>query len=334
MRRIRSIRLFPVVLFLAMVIPPRQAGAQDFSRPVYDTAADRWISVRDLLGRLGSAEVVYVGESHTDYAHHLTQFEVLKAMHSSNPKLVMGWEMFHSSQQPLLDAYTSGWLDEIEWLDAIYWPETWGHAYPYYKSLLDHARQNDIRVFGLNAPRAVVRGVRTEGRENLPEELAYWLPAGFWDRIDIESETAYKEWFFRIARHSPDADDAFMETMFASQSAWNEIMGWNVVKAFNIMPDPDLQVLVVVGSGHAIFSQGIPTRVELFRPGTRQIVIMPHTSERVMTRDEIREEELEKEGDYIWFVAPAGDPPGLEPPDETPPPGMPPPAMPPPGYDG
>ena len=120
----------------------------------------------------------------------------------------------------------------------------------------------------------------------------------------------------------PDADDAFMEGMFASQTAWNEIMGWNVVKAFNIIPDPELQVLVVVGSGHAIFGQGIPTRAELFKSGLRQIIIMPQTVEDVMAPDEIREEELDLEGDYLWFTPSASDPPGIE---RRPPPAMPPP---------
>lgn len=300
----------------------RDAGAQSQDRPVYYTAGDEYITVEAMLDRLSNADVVYVGETHTDFAHHLAQLEVLQGLHARNSSLVMGWEMFHSSQQPLLDAYTGGWLPEIEWLDAIYWEETWGHAYPYYKPLLDYARDNSVRIFGLNAPRTVVRAVRTDGEEGIPDDLAYWLPAGFWGRINIDSEKPYKEWFFEVARHMPDADDPLMELMFWSQTAWNEIMGWNAVKAFNIIPDPDLQMLVIVGSGHAIFGQGIPTRVSLIRDDMKQLVVMPHTSEHVMTRSEIREEDLAREGDFIWFVLPAEDPPGVEKPQM---PSMPPP---------
>lgn len=288
------------------------AVAQSPDRPVYDTAADKYLSVEEMIEKLLPADVVYVGETHTNHSHHLAQLDVLMQLHARNQSLVMGWEMFHSSQQPLLDAYTGGWLSEIEWLDAIYWQETWGHPYPYYKPILDYARGENIRIFGLNAPRSVVRGVRIEGKENMPEELAYWLPAGFWNRIDIDIEQSYKEWFFETARHMPDATDELMEGMFASQTAWNEIMAWNVVKAFNVIPDPDLQVLVIVGSGHAIFKQGIPTRVTLLREDLIQAVVMPHTSDHVMTRSEIREEELAHEGDYIWFVPAAEDPPGVE----------------------
>ncbi len=282
---------------------------QSPERPVYDTKADAYISVRELTRRLGEADVVYVGETHTDRAHHQVQLEILKALRESDRAVVMGWEMFHSSQQPLLDAYIWGSLNEIEWLDAIYWEETWGHDYSFYKKFMDYAVEHRVRTFGLNAPRAVVRGVRTDGEEGLAEDLAWWLPAGFWDRLTIESETPYKEWFFRVARHDPSATDEAMEGMFASQTAWNEIMAWNVVKAFNIIPDPDLQVLVIVGSGHAVFGQGIPTRVDLFMPGLSQAVVMPQTSDHVMTRSEIREQELELEGDYLWFVKPQGDPP-------------------------
>lgn len=293
--------------------------------PVFDTASEVFISVEEMIERLTAADVIYVGESHTDYAHHLAQLEILKGLHEARSTVVMGWEMFHSSQQPLLDAYTGGWLPEVEWLDAIYWEETWGYPYPYYKPLLDYARENDLRIFGLNAPRDVVRGVRTLGQEGMTDDLSYWLPAGFWSRLHIDNEAVYEEWFMQFARHSDDVTDEEMDQMFWSQTAWNEIMAWNIVKAFNVMPDPRLKVLVVVGSGHAIFGQGIPTRVELFKSDLDQVVVMPYTSDRVMPLGEIREEELGLRGDYIWFVPPAGDPPGLVRPEdrEDPPPHLP-----------
>ncbi len=329
----RPLRSLPVLLLAAGLVPtPGAPAAAQSGRPVWDSAAGTFITVETMLDRLDDAEVVYVGETHTDFAHHLAQLAVLESMQERNRSLVMGWEMFHSSQQPLLDAYTYGQLTEVEWLDAIYWAETWGHAYPYYEPLLDFARDEGVRIFGLNAPRTVVRGVRIEGEENLPEDLAWWLPGGFWLRLNIDSETEYKAWFMETARHMPSATDSMMESMFHSQTAWNEIMGWNVVKAFNIIPDPDLQVLVIVGSGHAVFRQGIPTRVDIFKPGLDQIVIIPHTSESVMTRSEILEEELHLEGDFIWFVPPAEDPPGVERPERPtmPPRRMPPPSRPPP----
>jgi uncharacterized iron-regulated protein len=297
----------PAILLAAVL--SGSVDAQSPEHPVYDTQADLYISAQELTRRLVEADVIYVGETHTDTAHHQAQLEILRALRERNRAVVMGWEMFHSSQQPLLDSYIWGSLNEIEWLDAIYWEETWGHDYSHYKPLMDYAVEHQVRTFGLNAPRAVVSGVRADGEEGLSEELAWWLPAGFWNRITIESEIPYKEWFFLVARHDPSATDELMEGMFASQTAWNEIMAWNVVKVFNIIPDPDLQVLVIVGSGHAIFGQGIPTRVDLFRPGLRQVVVMPQTSDHVMTRSEIREQELELEGDYLWFVKPPGDPP-------------------------
>ena len=315
-----------VAVLLAGATPAGPARAQLPDRPIYDTVADTYLTVEQLGERLGEADVVYVGETHTDFAHHLVQLEVLRMMRAGNEAVAMGWEMFHSSQQPLLDAYSQGWLSETEWLDAIYWKETWGYPYPYYKPLLDYARENRIRIFGLNAPREVVRRVRLDGRENLAEDIAWWLPAGFWDRITIEEEARYKAWFMEVARHDSTATDESMEAMFASQTAWNEVMGWNVAKAFNVIPDPNLQVLVIVGSGHAIFKQGVPTRAERFMPGLRQVVIMPQTTDRVMSRDEIREQELEKEGDYLWFVEPAADPPGTEAAKPPPPPATPSPA--------
>ncbi len=292
---------FALLLTVTAAGPVR---AQDFDRPVFDTAAGEFITVERMMTRLAGADVVYVGETHIDPAHHRAQLAVLEALHARNPSLVMGWEMFHSSQQPLLDAFSGGWMPEVEWLDAIYWEQTWGHPYEGYRPLLLYAHENRVRIFGLNAPRAVVRGVRTLGRAAMPDSLSWWLPPGFWDRIDIPEEAHYKEWFLETARHMPTATDEMMEGMFASQTAWNEIMGWNVVKAFQVIPDDRLQVLVIVGSGHAVFGQGIPTRVARLRPGSTQLTVMPQTVETVPTPAGIREAGLQAEGDFLWFVRP------------------------------
>jgi uncharacterized iron-regulated protein len=151
----RGSMLYLVLVFVIGSTTGNRVKAQvpGESTPVFDSASEVFISIDEMVERLATADVIYVGESHTDYAHHLAQLEILKALHQSTSTVVMGWEMFHSSQQPLLDAYTGGWLPEVEWLDAIYWEETWGYPYPYYKPLLDYARDNDMRVFGLNAPR-------------------------------------------------------------------------------------------------------------------------------------------------------------------------------------
>ncbi len=303
------------ILFVTVAGAP-SAGllAQTFDRPVFDSEDGAFITVEQMMDRLAGADVVYVGETHTDLAHHRVQLAVLEALHTRNSSLVMGWEMFHSSQQPLLDAFSWGWLSEIEWLDAIYWEHTWGHPYEGYRPMLLYAHENGIRIFGLNAPRAVVRSVRTDGREAMPDSLSVWLPPGFWNRIDLPEEARYKEWFFATARHMPHASDEMMAGMFASQTAWNEIMAWNVVKAFNIIPDERLQVLVIVGSGHAVFGQGIPTRVAWRRSDLHQLVVMPQTVESVPSAAALREEGLIEEGDFIWFVPPvAGEqPPAAE----------------------
>jgi uncharacterized iron-regulated protein len=287
---------------------PAAARTPGFERPVYDTAAGVFLTPAQLLERLRSCEVVYVGETHTDFAHHQVQLAVLEGMYATNPSLVMGWEMFHSSQQPLLDAWSWGWLTEPEWLDAIYWEQTWGHPYALYRPLLEFAREHEVRVIGLNAPREVIRAVRTAGDSAMTDEQRWWLPAGFFQRIDVPEETDYKAWFLETARQMPSATPDLLEGMFASQTAWNEIMGWNVVKAFHIIPDPRLQVLVIVGSGHAVLRAGIPTRVARFRPGIRQAVVLPQTGDHVMTRDEILQAGLEREGDFLWFVPPAEPP--------------------------
>jgi uncharacterized iron-regulated protein len=50
-----------------------------------------------LMSKLGSARLLYVGETHSAYADHLLQLEVLKGMASNPDGLALGVEWFRSS---------------------------------------------------------------------------------------------------------------------------------------------------------------------------------------------------------------------------------------------
>ena len=54
--------------------------------------AGKGLTFSALIDELNLNRVVYVGEIHDRYDHHLTQLAILKALHQRNPRLAIGVE--------------------------------------------------------------------------------------------------------------------------------------------------------------------------------------------------------------------------------------------------
>ncbi len=70
------------------------------------------VSFEELLADLNNCRIVYIGEKHTNVAHHRIQLEVIQAIFKNQPNLVVGMEMFDYTYQDVLDMWSAGELDQ------------------------------------------------------------------------------------------------------------------------------------------------------------------------------------------------------------------------------
>ena len=54
-------------------------------------------NLKGLIPELAKNRIIFIGEIHTRYDHHLTQLEIIRRLHALYPDLVIGMESF---QQP------------------------------------------------------------------------------------------------------------------------------------------------------------------------------------------------------------------------------------------
>ena len=73
-------------------------------------------TVDAVIPRLAQKQVVFVGEIHDQYGHHLAQLEIIRRLHAIHDDLVIGVEYFQVPFQQALDAYIAGRLTEKQLL--------------------------------------------------------------------------------------------------------------------------------------------------------------------------------------------------------------------------
>ncbi len=211
--------------------------------------------VRDLM----SARIVHVGETHDAMAMHEIEFQVIRALYAKDRHLAVGLEMVPVTLQETLNKWTAGILTKEAFLREIRWYVTWNFNFGYYEKIFDFAREHRLPIYALNAPREVISKIRMRGWDALGDEEKAFFP-GPPDVSNQDHRTLIRAVFessdLPEAMKGPGLDSVF-EGLYRSQSAWDEVMGANAVRAAEA---EGRRVVVCVGSGHLLYNLGLNRR--------------------------------------------------------------------------
>lgn len=225
-------------------------------------------NLEGILPELARARVVFVGERHDSYAHHLAQLDIIKRLHQLNPQIAIGMEMFQQPYQSFLDDYVAGGISEKEMLQGTEWYERWRHDYRLYQPVLQFAREQKIPVVALNLQRELTEKVAEFGVAGLSEQDQARLPRN----ID-KSDQAYESRLRQIFNHHPQREGREFDHFLEVQLLWDEGMAQQV--SDYLKANPDRQMIVLAGSGHLMYGSGIPNRVER-ELGAEQFIVLPY----------------------------------------------------------
>ena len=215
-------------------------------------------TVPELMENLRSERLLYVGETHTAFADHLLQLEVLRGMASRPEGLAIGVEWFQARFQPVLDSYLAGEIDEAEMLRGTEYYQRWRFDYRLYRPIIRFARENGIPMIALNASQELTGEIGRVGINGLPEALRDELPDSY-DVNDKDYEDKLREMFKAHDRGGRVSDEGAFERFVEVQLTWDETMAERIADYLN--NNPDGRILVLAGKGHVGGRSGIPNRV-------------------------------------------------------------------------
>jgi uncharacterized iron-regulated protein len=243
------------------------------------------VSQAQMLAIAADARIVYLGETHDNPASHRLEVEVLEALAERRPgRQALGMEMFNRAQQPVLDRWVAGLLDEKAFLRESRWFENWGMDFGYYRDLLNLARDRKIPVIALNAEKSMVAALRGKTPEQLSAGDRALLP-----QLDL-TDPYYRDMVTAIlgdSRHKGMQPDAFVRI----QTLWDETMAESAVRYLSSPAGEDRHLLVVAGGSHVQSGFGIPRRVFRRLPvsyvliGGREIDIPADKRDRLLDVD-------------------------------------------------
>ena len=217
-----------------------------------------------LAQQLATKRVVFVGEIHDRYDHHLNQLEIIRRLHELGPAFAIGVEYFQQPFQPQVDNYIAGRISEDEFLRATEYYKRWGFDYRLYAPIFRYAREQRIPVRALDVPTALTSAVARVGIAGLSGDQREYLPS----EIKPPDE-AYESRLRAVFETHPGSTDfgRFVEV----QPLRDEGMAESAAAYLNA--DAGRRLVILAGSGHVAFGSGIPTGLERRTNATHAIVL-------------------------------------------------------------
>jgi uncharacterized iron-regulated protein len=224
------------------------------------------VSLAQMLAVTCDARVVYVGETHDNPASHRLELVALQGLEERHPgKVALGMEMFSRSQQPALDRWVAGKLDEKAFLKESRWFDIWKMDFDYYRDLLVFARDRHIPIIALNAEKSLVQAVTSKPFAELTAEQKAQLP-------ELDETDPYQrgmvEGIFAGHSHGKMVLDGFLR----GQTVWDETMAESAANFLKSPEGKDRHLLVIAGGNHISHGFGIPRRVFRRVPTSYQLI--------------------------------------------------------------
>ncbi len=221
--------------------------------PTYGVEVSRALPLNEIIERVSGKKIIYIGEQHDQYSHHLIEIEVIRRLFRKNGRIAIGMEMFQRPFQKVLDDYIRGTIEERDFLRSSEYFKQWGFDYNLYKDILRFAREEKIPVVALNIRKEIVAKAAKGGIDFLTEEEKKELP----ESMDL-TDGEYRERLRGVFERHEGSGERPFTYFYESQIIWDEIMAQSVDEFMK--EHPEYQMVVLAGGGHIAYGSGIPKR--------------------------------------------------------------------------
>lgn len=261
----------------------------------YDGQTVTRADLSQLVERVQPGTIVLLGENHGLASHRDQHMQVLNALRARGLKVSLGLEFVNYTDQPSVDQFREGQIDEATFLQKIAWA---GFSFDFYRQqLLFPDIASGAHSLGLNIPRNVTSKISKQGLESLTPEEQALMPPNF-----ALGRDSYKARFMEAAgQHCKNPDNCF-----AAQCTWDDTMAWQSTGF--ISQHPDQVLVVVVGEFHVQYGGGIKYRLQQRLPGVNVVTLSQIWAEGLTDDDiavELQPSSVEgPRADFIWVSRP------------------------------
>lgn len=270
--------------------------AQEPAVAIINNRSGANIEFAELIARLQTSDVIFLGEKHDNDAGHAMQLRIIEALHAAGCDLAIGMEQFERDTQGAVDDYLAGKISEDEFLAAS---RPWKNYPEHYRSIVEFAKANKLPILAGNLPRKLATAI-SEGRELDTHELVFAA------RATTAPQDRYWANFLRSMQGHMGADgDEKLLKFYAAQCAKDDAMAEAITDHLARNRHRPRKVIQLCGHFHSDYGLGTVARVQNRLPLVHCSVV---TMELPPSDETAKPAPLESDRAHYTLVTPANTP--------------------------
>jgi uncharacterized iron-regulated protein len=256
----------PLLLQSCATPPAGDAAETAEATPMNIDPADAK-SFAAMIDGISDRKVIFIGETHDRYDHHVNQLAVIRALRERGVDVAIGMEQFQRPFQRHLDDFVAGRIDEATLLERTEWNDRWRFDVRLYRDILDYAQREGIPIVALNAATETVRQVSAAGIDSLgTDERALFPP-----RIALAQGDYRRQLEAVFQMHGHHMPKHRLQRFMEVQYVWDQTMARSAADYLD--DNPRTTLVVLAGSGHVLHDDAIPARLRQLHAGQQAVLI-------------------------------------------------------------
>jgi len=233
-----------------------------------DSVSGKKTTADAIAAACDDVQFLLVGESHATPSHHQAQAELIRALVKQGRTVTVGMEMFTRDNQNIVNGLSTGDQSIEEFEIASNWKTQWGHNFEAYRPVLEAVRDHNLRIVALNVPRPWVSQASKQGYESFDEMQRKWVPM-----LDLSNKNHEAVVSSLMGGHPLIMGSS---NMLAGQVTWDTGMAKTALDWLTDWPYKKNIMVIIAGSGHVMYGQGINYRLNQLEGQKSKSVICVH----------------------------------------------------------
>jgi uncharacterized iron-regulated protein len=270
-----------------------------------------------LLETMKSSTVIYLGETHDNPAHHHIEQQVIFQLIGQGIRPALGFEFFSREQTSHLIRYRNGGKKDAasrghsnsvaaETLlrAQLGWQSNRDTDWQRFLPILRKTRELQLPIFGADLSGGLKVSLSRYGYDGLNAVEKLTATRTTFD------DPVFRDWMLQRLRaaHCGWGDASYLQRLYETWLARNEAMAEAIVAMAR--ENPGQPVVVILGSGHLEYNQGVYERVHKLMPEARQLNIRMHQVSEGLSEAQDYFTHLVRDNrdygpphDYLWFTS-------------------------------
>lgn len=261
---------------------------------IWSVAESRYIDVEALKAMVSDAEVILLGESHTNPIHHAQQNLLLQHLAQSKKSLALVMEMLNREQQSDIPQALVAAKAELDAFDEMLGFSQKGWEWPLYRELINTAVTFELPVVAANLSRETARGLVKQGMAAMPETLReYFSQAG---KLDENSQHVLIDSIRES--HCGMIPEPLLESLALAQRARDVSMAAALIDA------EEAQRVLIAGAQHVRKDYGVAQVIAKLVPELKTVTVaMRPVEANSLKAGDYSSSSSPISFDYVWFTA-------------------------------